>query len=184
MSKTAAELMRSGLGLVLMGIALAAPGRDAFAQEGLIAPAAPEAAELAAPETAEEIPPPPPIAERMEALKSADLETLKAAQEECLKHARVLTEKIPELRRQIRETYEEARLNAPEALEIKRQIRELEAKLDRTLQDLPAVQEALQSIRQIEQDMLAELQFRTTLGGMIAAKEQAAPAAADVEAAE
>ena len=118
----------------------------------------------------EDLAPLPPPSERLEALKNADLATLKAAREDCIQAAQAYSEKIPELQRQVRAAYEDARLNSPEAQALRQQIAELEAKLAQTLRDAPAVREKQLAIGQAEQDMLAELQLRTTLGGMIAQK--------------
>ena len=111
------------------------------------------------------------VLQRLEALRSADLETLKAAQAECMKKAEEWAGKIPELRRQLNEAYEDARLNSPDAKALRQQIRDLEAQLEQGLVANPAVQEKQKAIDQAQQEMLAELQVRTQLGALIAAKE-------------
>ena len=93
-----------------------------------------------------------------------------------MKKAEELAEKIPELRRQLNEAYEDARLNSPDAKALRQQIRDLEARLEQTLVENPAVQEKQQAIDQAQKDMLEELQVRTQLGALIAAKEGRDPA--------
>jgi regulator of replication initiation timing len=63
-------------------------------------------------------------------------------------------------------------LNSDAAKEIYKQISELELKLDQTLRDLPEVKDKLAEIQQVEKEMLVELQVRTALIGMIAAREK------------
>jgi len=121
------------------------------------------------------------IAHRLEVFKSADLETLKAAQEECMKKASELSTKIPELRQQIKVAYDEARKNAPEIKEMEKQIRAMQANLEQAIGERPEIQEKLQAIEQTERDMLAELQFRTALGGLIARKNREGIPSQDVE---
>ena len=116
------------------------------------------------------------VLQRMEAFKSADLDALQAAQTECMKKAEELAESIPELRRQLNEAYEDARLNSPEAKALRQQIRDLEARLEQTLVENPAVQEKQKAIDQVQKDMLTELQVRTQLGALIAAREGRDPA--------
>jgi hypothetical protein len=190
MKKTGAGLLWPRAALFLLGVCLAGRGPGAFALEMPTAPEMPQAAapdapapaasaelpftEAAAPEAVAESAPRIPASERLESLKSADLETLKAAQADCMKAAGELTEKVPALREQMRTAYEDARLNSPEAKALHQQIRDLEAKLEQTLRDAPAVKEQLQAIEQAQKDVLAELQLRTALEGMIAAKEDAA----------
>lgn len=129
-----------------------------------------------APQVPAELEPRLVVLQRLEALRSADLETLKATQAECMKKAEELAEKIPELRRQLNEAYEDARLNSPDAKALRQQIRDLEARLEQTLVENPAVQEKQQAIDQAQKDMLEELQVRTQLGALIAAKEGRDPA--------
>jgi len=50
--------------------------------------------------------------ERLAELKTADLEAMKAAQQECIRAAQIYSERIPMLRRQAMEAMEEARKNA------------------------------------------------------------------------
>ena len=194
MKKTGAGWLRFGAGLFLFGAGLTLGGASTFAQDvavphqtparilpDALLPAeasAPESIEPSAPEVVAESAPRPPASERLEALKNADLETLRAAQEECLKAAVELTNKGPVLRREMREAYEEARLNSAESKALQQQIRDLEAKLEQTLKEMPAVKGKLQAIEQAQKDLLAEVTLRTTLAGMIAAKENADPAQA------
>lgn len=192
MKKTDAGILWFGLGVFLIGVGWTGRGTEAFALELPMAPearesvapaaaesAAPAATESTAPAAAESIAesaPRLPAGERLEALKSADLAELKAAQEDCLKAAVELTEKVPELREQMRAAYEDARKNSPEIKALQQQIRDVEAKMEQTLRETPAVKEKMQAIEQAQADMMAELQLRTRLAGMIAAKEAAAPA--------
>ncbi len=103
----------------------------------------------------------------MEQYEGADLETLKKAYDEILLEARRSSERVPEVRRQVREAYEEARLNLPEALFIQQEIRELEAQLDRVLAESSPVRELLEEIERVQQDMLVKLDVRTALGTLI-----------------
>lgn len=184
MKKTDAGILWFGLGVFLIGVGWTGRGTDAFALEPPMAPearesVAPAAAESTAPAATESIAesaPRLPASKRLETLESADLAELKAAQEDCLKAAAVLTEKVPELREQMRAAYEDARKNSPEIKALQQQIRDLEAKMEQALQETPAVKEKMQAIEQAQQDVMAELQLRTRLAGMIAAKEAAAPA--------
>lgn len=117
------------------------------------------------------------VNERIDPLRAADLETLKKAQEECWNKAQELADRGPELRREAREAYEDARLNSDVAKEYRQQITELEQQLDQALRDLPQVKDKLAEIQQVEREMLLELQVRTALAGMVAAREsEAAPA--------
>ena len=187
MKKTGAGILWFGLGIFVLGGGWMGVGGSALAQD--IAQASEIATGALAVPTSTDVPASdavvdsaavvdlaslPPPSERLEALKTADLAALKAAREDCIQAAQAYSEKIPELRRQIQAAYEDARLNSPEAQALRQQIAELEAKLAQTLRDAPAVREKQLAIGQAEQDMLAELQLRTTLGGMIAQKGGAA----------
>ena len=183
MKKTGAGVLWFGVGVFVLGGCWMGVGGAALAQDvaqspkvapstmaAPILPDVPESDTVVDSATAEDLAPLPPPSERLEALKTADLATLKAAREDCIKAAQAYSEKIPELRQQAQAAYEEARLNSPEAQALRQQIADLEAKLAQTLRDAPAVREKQLAIGQAEQDMLAELQLRTTLGGMIAQK--------------
>jgi hypothetical protein len=184
LKKTSAGLLRFHLAVFLAGACWTGWGKGGLAAElpaMLRMPEAgaavePESIPAAAPESGAESVPRLPPGERLETLKSADVKTLKAAQADCLKAAKEFSEKGPELRRQMQKAYEDARLNSPEAKALQQQIRDLETQLEQTLRDAPGVREKLQAIQQAEQDMLAELQLRTALGGLIAAREQTDPA--------
>lgn len=183
MKKTGAGILSFALGVFVLGGGLTGGGGATLAQDVVKAPEVateavaipttpdvPASDAVAVPESTAISAPLPPPSERLEALKTADLATLKAAREDCIQAAQAYSEKIPELQRQVQAAYEDARLNSPEAQALRQQIAELEAKLAQTLRDAPAVKEKQLAIGQAEQDMLAELQLRTTLGGMIAQK--------------
>jgi len=110
-----------------------------------------------------------PVAERMAVLKTADLETLKAAQDECMSAAQELSVKGPILRKQISEAYEAAK-SLPEAVALQKQIKDLEKKWEQTLQESPAVQEKIQELEETNDEMMQELKLRTTLAGWISSK--------------
>lgn len=179
MKTTGAVLSWLGMGLCLA----AAWPHPAAAQVVPPAIKLPVAAAVAEPETAAppateavaESPPRLPPDQRLETLKSADLAALKAAADDCLRAAEELTKRIPELHREARAAFEEAR-SSPEAQAMQRQIKDLEAQLVRVLQNASAVLEKQRAIDRAQQDMLAELRLRTTLEGMIAAKESEPPA--------
>ena len=168
MKKTGAVMSWWVLGFILAG----AWAKPAVAQVVPPSIQLPEAAPATEPETAAppatevvvESPPRLPPDQRLAELKFADLDALKAAQDDCLKAAEDLTKRIPELHREARAAYEEAR-NSPEAQAVQRQIKDLEAQLVRILQTAPAVLEKQQAIDQARQDMLAELRLRTTCDG-------------------
>lgn len=113
--------------------------------------------------------------QRLEALQSADLATLKDAYAQAEKKAQELAVKGPELRFAARAAYDEARLNSDVAKEIHQQRADLEKQLDQALRDLPEVKEKLEEIEDLEREMLAELRLRTVLAGLIAAREKEMP---------
>lgn len=165
LKKSSAGLLRFPLAIGLAGVCLAAWGTGVFAQDVPVAPTA--AGEP-------EIPFQAKVAQRIEPLKSLDLDALRKAQAESTQSARDLAAKAPELRRAARDAYEEARLNSEAAKEIQKQRAELDQKLDQTLRDLPEVKDKLAEVQQVEQALLVELQVRTALAGLIAAREKEA----------
>jgi len=192
MNKTCVVFLWSRAGIFLLGACLAGWGTGALATDFPIAPEMPkavgpgapesvaavesESVSPAAPESVAESVPRLPANERLETLKSADLETQKAAQEDCMKAAEELSSKVPDLYQQMRAAYEAASQNDPAIQAMKRQIVDLQVQMEKALENHPAVLEKRQAIDQAQQDMLAELQLRTKLEGMIAAKEQEKPA--------
>lgn len=114
------------------------------------------------------------VAQRLDGLQSADLATLEKAQAECWAQAQALGARGSELRQEARAAYEEARQDSELAKEYRRQIQELEDQMDQELRALPQVKGKLEEIQQVEQEMLVELQVRTALAGLIAAKKQEA----------
>jgi hypothetical protein len=169
MKKTGAVWVAFGVAITLLGFW----GAGARAQEILVDASA-ESAEVAAP-TEEQVAPleeEAPVrlspAVRLEQLQTADLVALRAARAEAMKAAQYYSEKIPEYRRRAQQAYEEARLNSPEAQAMRKQILDLETALREYLTHLPEVAQYEEAIRQAEQDMLAELQLRTSLGVLIA----------------
>ena len=170
MKKTGAVLFWLGACFVLSGTG----GVPAYAQKvpAVAEPAADASAAVAA------SPIPALVAQRLETLKSADLDAWKKAKEECEKSARELAIQGPKLRGEARDAYENARLNSDVAKEIQKQMVELDQKLDQTLRDLPEVKSKLEEVQRTEQAMLVELQVRTALGSWIAAREKEAAAAA------
>lgn len=141
--------------------------------------------EVSAPDPAVAEPTPRmPPEQRLAELKSADLETLQAAQADCLQAAEEISTYVPELHRQMRQAYEDARQNDPAIQALKQQIADLEAHLEKLLVNHPAVLEKRQAIDQAQQDLLAELRLRTALEGRIAAQSDGTtvpPAAAPAE---
>lgn len=168
--KSGAVLLWLGLGLFLSGTW----GTPALAQENS---ASETPAADAAPAPASARPFQAQVDQRLAALKTADLEALKQAKEECEKAAKELATKGPALRQAARAAYEDARLNSAEAKEIYRQIEELRQKMDQTLRELPAVKAKQDEVRQLEEALMVELQVRTGLSGLIAAREASAAAA-------
>jgi hypothetical protein len=114
------------------------------------------------------------VAQRLDGLQSADLAVLEKAQAECWAQAQALGARGSELRQEARAAYEEARQDSELAKEYRRQIQELEDQMDQELRALPQVKGKLEEIQQVEQEMLVELQVRTALAGLIAAKKQEA----------
>lgn len=114
------------------------------------------------------------VNQRLEPLRSANLEALKAAKEECWRKAQELGARGPELRRELRDAYEAARQNSDIAKDYQRRIAELEQQMEQALRDLPEVKAKLAELQQVERDMLVELQVRTALDGLIAAREKEA----------
>lgn len=135
--------------------------------------AADEPAPAAAPQ------PRPSPDERRAALQDADLAALRAAQDDCLKAAEEISTYVPELHKQMRQTYEDARQNDPVIQDLNRQIAELEARREQLLANHPAVLEKRRAIDQAQQNLLAELRLRTELEGRIAAREPAGAAPAE-----
>lgn len=115
------------------------------------------------------------VAERLDALQSADLAALREAYSQCMQKAQELAVEGPALRQAAREAYEDARLNSDAAKEIHRQRAELDQQLDQLLRDLPEVKGKLEEIAKLEQDMLLELRVRTALAGLIAEREKQEP---------
>lgn len=177
MNKTGAGLLRSRTGHFLFGACLLAWGTGAFAQEAQAEADAPEAA-AAAPESAAPAAQRPSAADRVQALKSADLEALRAAWAQCNETAEALAVQAPQLRMASRKAYEEARLNSDIGKDFRRQMLELDGKLDQALRELPEVKDKLEEIQRVERSLLEELQFRTALAGVIAAREKDEAAAA------
>ena len=114
------------------------------------------------------------VNQRLGDLRSADLATLEKAQAECWAQSQALGARGSELRQEARAAYEEARQDSELAKEYRRQIQELEDQMDQELRALPQVKGKLEEIQQVEQEMLVELQVRTALAGLIAAKKQEA----------
>lgn len=114
--------------------------------------------------------PRPTPEERLANLQDADLAALRAAQEDCMQAAQEIATYVPELHRQVRQAYEDARQNDPAIQGLNRQIAELESQREQLLVNHPAVLEKRRAIDQAQQDMLAELRLRTTLEGRIAAQ--------------
>lgn len=114
--------------------------------------------------------------QRLEALQSADLATLKDAYAQAEKKAQELAVKGPELRYAARAAYEDARLNSEMAKEFHQRRTDLEQQLDQALRALPEVKGKLEEIEGLEREMLAELRLRTALAGLIAAREKEQPA--------
>ena len=168
--KSGAVLLWLGLGLFLSGTwetpALAQEISASETPAAAVAPAPPSARPFQA-----------QVDQRLAALKTADLDALKQAKEDCEKAAKELATKGPALRKAAHAAYEEARLNSAEAKAIHAQIEELRQKLDQTLRELPEVKGKLEEIRQVEEALMVELQVRTGLGGLIAAREAGAAAA-------
>ena len=151
--------------------------------EGLANLAAMRAASAAAEAAAEAAEPdsvPAPAArptpeERLAKLQGADLAALRAAQDECMQAAQEISTYVPELHRQLRQTYEDVRENDPALQGLNRQIAELETQREQLLANHPAVLEKRRAIDQAQQDMLAELHLRSTLEGRIAAQADGTP---------
>ena len=193
MRKRGPDLLRSGVGILLLG----AWGTGGWAQEiqidstldtrPTIMAAAPAPTETQEPVEMAETPARLPAAERLVALQAADLDALQAARDEAMKAAQEYTEKIPELRQRLQQAFEEARTNSPEVKAMRQQIADLEVSITQYLQGLPQVTELTDAIRQAEQGMLEELNLRTALGELIARRgggsEERMPAPDD-EAAE
>ena len=148
--------------------------------------AASAAAESAAAEPAPMPAPAPRLSpeERLANLQDADLAALFAAQDDCLQAAEAISAYVPELHKQMRQAYEDARQNDPAIQGLTQQIAELEAQRERLLANHPAVLEKRRAIDQAQQDMLAELRLRTTLEGRIAAQDEETPVPAPAAPAE
>jgi hypothetical protein len=181
MRKTCGGFVLSLAGFCLLGSSLFGwSAGSAMAQEipaPLQIPAASPVIETDVPEAAsaesiEVETPRVPVSERMAILKTADLESLKAAQNKCMLAAQELSAKGPVLRKQMSEAYEAAK-SSPEAVAMQQQIDELEKKLEQTLENSPVVQEKVRALAQANDEMLEELQLRTTLMNWIAAKDVA-----------
>jgi len=174
MNQAGAGLVRAGTLLFVISV-IRAGGAPAVAQGIPLALQLPEAVAAVETETPEApvadaepaAAPRLPPDQRLETLKSADLATLKAAQEECLQAAQEYSMRAPELHRQMRAAYENLRQNDPEIQALQQQIADLQALVVQALENHPAVLELQQAIDQAQQDMLAELRLRTTLGGLI-----------------
>lgn len=173
MNKTGVDVVLPRAGFFLFVACLVLWGMGSLAQEASVAIDASESSEAAAPEIPVDFVPPAPAGERLEVLKTTDLATLKAAWDDCNQNLQKLAIQGPRLRIASRAAYEEARLNSDISKEIHRQIADLEQQLDQALRDLPEVKDKLGEIQQVEQAMLAEMNLRTTLAGMIAAREKA-----------
>lgn len=146
------------------------------AMDVVVAPAESDAADLPVPETPRQTSPvEEDLDQRLEALQSADLATLKDAYAQAEKKAQELAVKGPELRFAARAAYDEARLNSDVAKKIHQQRADLDKQLDQALRDLPEVKEKLEEIESLEREMLAELRLRTALAGLIAAREKEMP---------
>ena len=158
-----------------------APAASAPVPGGLADLAALRAASAAAESAATEpelVPAPAPRPtpdERLAKLQDADLAALRAAQEDCMQAAQEIATYVPELHRQMRQAYEDARQNDPAIQGLSRQIAELESQREQLLVNHPAVLEKRRAIDQAQQDMLAELRLRTTLEGRIAAQSDGMP---------
>ena len=162
-----------GSAVQTFGQALAVAEADAATIPAAEAPAAPA---VETPETlSEDAGMQARVAQRLDALKSADLMALREAYSQCMQKAQELAVEGPALRQAAREAYEEARLNSDAAKEIHRQRAELDQQLDQLLRDLPEVKGKLEEIAKLEQDMLLELRVRTALAGLIAEREKQAP---------
>ena len=122
--------------------------------------------------------PRPTPEERLATLQDADLGALRAAREDCMQAAQEIAAYVPELHRQARQAFEDARQNDPAIQDLNRQITELEARREQLLVNHPAVLEKRRAIDQAQQDMLAELRLRTTLEGRIAAQSDGMPVSA------
>ena len=157
-----------------------APAATAPASGGLADLAAMRTASAAAETTSEPEPVPAPAPrptpeERLATLQDADPAALRAAHEDCMQAAQEIAAYVPELHRQVRQAYEDARQNDPAIQDLNRQIAELEARREQLLVNHPAVLEKRRAIDQAQQDMLAELRLRTTLEGRIAAQSDGMP---------
>jgi len=157
-----------------------APAASAPAPGGLADLAALRAASAAAESTSEPEPVPAPAPrptpeERLANLQDADPAALRAAHEDCMQAAQEIATYVPELHRQVRQAYEDARQNDPAIQGLTRQIAELEAQREQLLVNHPAVLEKRRAIDQAQQDMLAELRLRTTLEGRLAAQDDGMP---------
>ena len=160
-----------------------APAATAPASGGLADLAAMRTASAAAETTSEPEPVPAPAPrptpeERLATLQDADLGALRAAREDCMQAAQEIAAYVPELHRQARQAFEDARQNDPAIQDLNRQIAELEARREQLLVNQPAVLEKRRAIDQAQQDMLAELRLRTTLEGRIAAQSDGMPVSA------
>ncbi len=158
-----------------------APAASVPASGSLADLAALRAASAAAESTAAEPAPVPAPAprptpeERLANLQDADPAALRAAHEDCMQAAQEIATYVPELHRQVRQAYEDARQNDPAIQGLTRQIAELEAQREQLLVNHPAVLEKRRAIDQAQQDMLAELRLRTTLEGRLAAQDDGMP---------
>lgn len=141
--------------------------------------AAEEEAAAQAPASVAAPAPRPTPEERRAQLAGADLAALRAAEEDCLQAAQEISTYVPELHRQMRQAYEDARQNDPAIQDLNRQIADLEARREQLLANHPAVLEKRRAIDQAQQDMLAELHLRTELEGRIAAQETGAADSAE-----
>ena len=154
------------------------PSLAAIAAMRAASASAESAAAESAPAAAAPQPRPSPD-ERRAALQDADLAALRAAQDDCLKAAEEITTYVPELHKQMRQAYEDARQNDPAIQDLNRQVAELEARREELLANHPTVLERRRAIDQAQQDMLAELRLRTELDGRITAQESAGAALAE-----
>ena len=177
MKMKGAGLMRSRAGVFLYGACLMAWGTGVLAQEAQVEADASAASAAESETLGEAAAPQLPAGDRLEALKSADLETLQAAWARCNEAAQTLAVQAPQLRMAARKAYEEARVNSDIGKDYRRQMSELDEKLDQALRELPEVKDKLEEIQRLERLLQEELRFRTALAGLIAAREKDGAAA-------